>query len=41
MMREKGIETAKPIHRFRGSLHIYYRRQVLERMTGNPEVIRR
>jgi hypothetical protein len=43
-MREKGIETAKPIHPaswFRDTrLQIYYRRHVLERMTGNPCIIR-
>src|SRR5216684_8984868 len=42
IMREKGIETAKPIHPaswFRDRrLQIYYRRHVLERMTGYPEV---
>ena len=42
IMREKGIETAKPIHPaswFRHTrLQIYYRRHVLERMTGYPEV---
>ena len=39
IMREKGIESAKPIHPaswFRDTrLQIYYRRHVLERMTGN------
>ncbi|SRR5260370_5667715 len=43
IMREKGIETAKPIHPaswFRDTrLQIYYRRHVLERMTGYSEVI--
>ncbi len=42
IMREKGIETANPIHPaswFRHTrLQIYYRRHVLERMTGYPEV---
>jgi hypothetical protein len=42
-MREKGIESAKPIHPaswFRDTrLQIYYRRHVLEWMTGKPEVI--
>jgi predicted SAM-dependent methyltransferase len=41
IMREKGIETAKPIHPaswFRDRrLQIYYRRHVLERMTGKQE----
>jgi hypothetical protein len=40
IMREKGIETAKPIHPaswFRDTrLQIYYRRHVLERMTSKP-----
>jgi hypothetical protein len=39
IMREKGIETAKPIHPaswFRDRrLQIYYRRHLLERMTAN------
>jgi hypothetical protein len=42
IMREKGIETAKPIHPaswFRDTrLQIYCRRHVLERMTGHQEV---
>ncbi|HET8923001.1 MAG TPA: hypothetical protein VFN26_08410 [Candidatus Acidoferrum sp.] len=41
---KKGIETAKPIHPaswFRDTrLQIYYRRHVLERITGNPSIIR-
>jgi len=44
-MREKGIETAKPIHPaswFRDTrLQIYYRRHVLERMTGNSHLTAR